>query len=471
MSKLHTKKDAAERVKHLREAIDRYRYAYHVENKSLISDEAIDSLKKELFDLEQEFPDLVTPDSPTQRVAGKPLKEFKKVRHEAPMISLNDAFSEDDVREWVARVENFLGKEIKKEFYCELKIDGLAIELVYEDGIFVEGSTRGDGVIGEDITQNLKTVEAIPLKLTVTRDKGQGKTTPMSHVPFPMRLVVRGEVFLTTKEFNRLNKELEKEGKKPYANPRNLAAGTIRQLDPAITASRKLDSFAYAIVTELGLTTHEEEHEMLAQLGFKTNPHNKRAESLKDLFAFRDHWAKHRGELPYEIDGVVIIADDNRTFDEAGVIGKAPRAAIAYKFSPKEATTKVEDILVQVGRTGVLTPVATLEPVEVGGVTISHATLHNADEIKRLGVRIGDTVIVSRAGDVIPKIIKVLPELRTGKEKEFKMPTHCPIDAGRVIIEGALYDAGILTAGRGIGSNFTTLFRAAHSISKGLAPR
>lgn len=418
------KEEAKKRIEKLREAIDKYRYAYHVENKSLISDEALDSLKSELSDLETQFPDLITPDSPTQRVAGKPLKEFKKVRHEAPMTSLNDAFSEQDVREWFTRVENFLGRKVKPEFYCELKIDGLAIELVYENGLLVEGSTRGDGQVGEDVTQNLKTVEAIPLSI--------------SHSPLPKRLVVRGEVFLTKKEFERLNKELEKKGHKIYANPRNLAAGTIRQLDPKITASRRLDSYQYSIVTELGQKKHSEEHELLHDMGFKINPHCKTVNSLEEVIEFRNYWEKHREKLPFEIDGIVIILNDNKDFSSAGIIGKAPRAAIAYKFSPKEATTKVVDIKVQVGRTGALTPVAVLEPVQVGGITITHASLHNFDEIERLGIKIGDTVIISRAGDVIPQVTKVLKELRTGHEKIFHAPTHCPVDGSKVVKEGAI---------------------------------
>ncbi|MEK7192502.1 MAG: NAD-dependent DNA ligase LigA [Patescibacteria group bacterium] len=423
------KPEAKERAEKLKKEINRYRYAYHVLNKSLISDEALDSLKKELFDLEQQFPDLITPDSPTQRVAGEPLKEFKKVKHEEPMISLNDAFSEEDMRDWLKRLENYLGREVKNEFYCEHKIDGLAIELVYENGIFVQGSTRGDGLVGEDITQNLKTVEAIPLKLESSNFK----------IQIPKHLVVRGEVFLNKKEFERINKELEKKGEKTYANPRNLAAGTVRQLDPKITAGRKLDSFEYAIVTDTGQKTHEEEHNLLHSWGFKINPHNKRAASMKEVFEFHDYWGKHREKIPYEIDGIVTIVNDNKTFETGGVIGKAPRGAIAYKFSPKEAATIVEDIKVQVGRTGVLTPVAILRAVQVGGITITHATLHNYDEIQRLGLKIGDTVIVQRAGDVIPQVTQVLKDLRTGKEKEFKMPAACPVDGSKIVKDGVAY--------------------------------
>ena len=430
------KKQAKERIEKLKKAINHYRYAYHVLDESLISDEALDALKKELFDLEQQNPDLIAADSPTQRVAGKPLKEFAKVSHEKPMLSFNDAFSEEDMSAWMRRLENYLGSEMDLEppdgFYCELKIDGLAIELTYENGILIKGATRGDGVTGEDITQNLKTIEAIPLKLENSKFK----------IQIPKHLVVRGEVFLTKKEFDRINKEQEQKGLKTYANPRNIAAGSMRQLDPKITASRKLDSFQYDIVSEIEQKTHEEEHGALKMLGFKTNPNNKHCKSLKEVFEFHRHWSEHRKKLPYEIDGIVAMVNNNKIFEAGGVVGKAPRAAIAYKFSPKEATTVVENIKIQVGRTGALTPVAELKPVQVGGITITHATLHNYDEIQRLGIKIGDTVIVSRAGDVIPQISKVLKELRTGKEKEFKMPAVCPVDGSEVVKEGVIYRCG-----------------------------
>ncbi len=419
------KKKTKERIEKLKKEINRYRYAYHVLDKSLISEEALDSLKKELFDLEQQFPDLMTLDSPTQRVAGKPLDKFTKARHEQPMLSFNDTFSEEDMQAWLTRLKNHLGHSIKPRFYCELKIDGLAIELIYENGILVQASTRGDGIIGEEVTQNLKTIEAIPLRL----EPGD----------WPRHLVVRGEVFLSKKELERINKELAKAGKPTYANPRNLAAGSIRQLNPQVTASRKLDSFQYDIVNELGIKYHSEEHQVLSRWGFKTNPHNKVANSLEEIVKLQKYWNQRRDQLSYEIDGLVVIVDSNDDFSAGGVIGKAPRAAAAFKFSPKEAATVVEDIIVQVGRTGTLTPVAKLRPVGVGGVTISNATLHNYDQIQRLGLKIGDTVVVSRAGDVIPKISKVLKNLRSGKEKEFKMPTKCPVDGSAIKHEGAIW--------------------------------
>ena len=431
------KKEAKIKIEKLRQEINKYRYSYHVLDKSLIPDAALDSLKNELTKLEARFPELITADSPTQRVAGKPLKKFEKVRHERPMLSFNDAFSREDMDAWFTRAENFLGKQLasgEKTFYCELKIDGLALELIYENGVLVKGATRGDGQIGEDITQNIKTVEAIPLRIDTAKFPGA-----------PERLVVRGEVFMTKREFNRANREQEKKGEKVYANPRNIAAGSIRQLDPAVTAGRKLDSFEYGLlfsprdVEAPRFVYHSDEHELLHRLGFKTNPNNKICKSLKEVFEFHDYWEKHRDKLPYEIDGIVVIINRAADFEAASVIGKAPRGAIAYKFSAREATTAVEDITVSVGRTGVLTPVAVLSPVSVGGVTITHATLHNADEIGRLGLKIGDTVIVSRAGDVIPKIQKVLPNLRTGQEKNFYMPSTCPVDGSPVTRDGVAY--------------------------------
>lgn len=432
-----TKNEAQKRIEKLREEINRHRYNYHVLDKSTLSEEVLDSLKKELFDLEQQFPDLISPDSPTQRVGGAPLKEFKKVTHREPrMISLNDAFGEGDIRDWLSRLENYLGHSLLNPnsqtldpiFYCDLKMDGLAIELIYENGVLVQASTRGDGVVGEDVTQNIKTIEAIPLKLNL----------PSGYTLYPKILVCRGETFLTKKEFARINKDQEKKGEKIYANPRNVAAGSIRQLDPKITASRKLDFYAYDIVGDSDADikkypTKKSEYDALKNFGFKTNPNGLTVNSLEEVFVFKEKWEKERENLPYEIDGVVVSINDNKIYKEAGIIGKAPRGAVAYKFSPREAATQILEIKVQVGRTGVLTPVAVMKPVSVGGTTITHATLHNADEIERLGLKIGDTVIVSRAGDVIPKITSVLKDLRTGKERVFKMPEKCPIDSSKVI--------------------------------------
>ena len=460
MMKAMTKADAKIRIGKLKAEINRYRRAYHIHDESLISDAALDSLKSELYDLEILYPDLVTADSPTQRVGGAPLKQFKKVSHVERMTSFNDAFSREDIEDWLTRLENYVGREIKREFYLELKIDGLAIELIYERGFLVQGATRGDGAVGEDVTQNLMTIEAIPLRLE--------EVNPLK---IPEKLIIRGEVFLTKKDFERINKEQVKKGEKIYANPRNVAAGSVRQLNPKITAGRKLDSFAYDVVTNLGQRKHEEEHELLHNLGFKTNKNNKLVNSLEAIFEFRDYWEKHRERLPYEIDGIVVIVNDNSVFEEAGVIGKAPRAAVAYKFSPREATTIVENIKIQVGRTGALTPVAVLKVVEVGGVKITHATLHNYDEIQRLGIKIGDTVVVSRAGDVIPQITQVLKELRTGHEKTFKMPEKCPVDGSRVIKDNVIYRCSNRECGARIRENlYHFVARSAFDL-RGLGPQ
>jgi len=438
-----TKQEAKQRIEKLKRVINHHRYLYHVLDRQEISQAALDSLKKELFDLEQEYPEFITPDSPTQRMAGKPLEKFEKVRHPRPMLSFNDAFSEKDMEGWLERNSKLLlESEISKiDYYCEPKLDGLAIELIYKNGIFETGSTRGDGIIGEDVTQNLKTIESIPLKLRqvekVVKDleKAELKEIVQNIRKKSLKeVVVRSEAIITKKNFLKVNKEQKKMNLAPFANPRNLAAGSIRQLDPRIIAKRRLDSTAYDLITDFGQRTHESEHKILYLLGFKTNnKYSKFCKNLKEVFDFHDFWYKNREKLPYEIDGLVVTINDNKIFEKLGVIGKAPRGAIAFKFPLKQSETIVEAISVQVGRTGALTPVAYLKPVEVGGVTISRATLHNEDEIKRLGVKIGDTVIVGRAGDVIPDIVKVLSELRTGKEKEFKFPQKCPVCGGKVI--------------------------------------
>jgi len=438
-----SKQQAKQRIKKLRKTINRHRYLYHVLDKQEISDAALDSLKKELFDLEKEFPEFVTSDSPSQRIGGKPLEKFKKHKHPKPMLSFNDAFSEKDIKDWLERISKILtplevneleGKHkknipltglTKKEkdqsgFFCELKIDGLAIELIYENGVLKTGSTRGDGIIGEDITQNLKTIEAIPLHIGKLKIKN-------FKLKIPPLVVVRGEVFIPKKEFERF--------KTTYANPRNLAAGSVRQLDPKITASRHLDSFIYDLICQNrdSVDTHEQKHKILEKLGFKINPYNKYCKNLSEVFQFHKNIQKIREKIPYEIDGLVVIVNSNKIFEKLGVVGKAPRGAIAFKFPGRQTATIIEDIKVQIGRTGALTPVAYLKPVQVGGVMISRATLHNEDEIKRLKVKIGDTVIVERAGDVIPDIVKVLPEMRTGKEKEFEMPKFCPVCKVRLL--------------------------------------
>ncbi|MDP3784962.1 MAG: NAD-dependent DNA ligase LigA [bacterium] len=407
-----SKAEARERIEKLKKAISKYRYEYHVLNKSSISPEALDSLKHELQKLEDEFPDLITLDSPTQRVAGKPIGGFKKAGHRAPMLSLEDVFSEEEFLEWAARAKKLLRESKMPELFAELKFDGLAVSLIYQDGMLRRAATRGDGRVGEDVTVNIRTIEAVPLSL----DKDmEGEVE------------VRGEVIITKKTFEKINREQTKKGGQIYANPRNLAAGSLRQLDPKITAKRRLDFHAYDLVAELGQKLHSEEHEILKELGFKTDDKAKVIKSLEEVFKFKEKIEKERESLPYEIDGLVIQVNNNKIFQKLGVAGKAPRGSAAYKFSPREATTKVNDVIVQVGRTGKLTPVAILEPVEVSGVTISRASLHNEEEIRRLGLKVGDTIIVGRAGDVIPDVRKVLKELRRGREKEFHMPKKCPV--------------------------------------------
>ncbi|MEK7631227.1 MAG: NAD-dependent DNA ligase LigA [Patescibacteria group bacterium] len=421
--------DIHERTKKLRKLINIYRYQYHVENNLEISEEALDSLKHELFSLEQKYPELITPDSPTQRVEGKPSEKFKKVTHRERMLSLEDAFSPEDMQAWEARLEKFSGRH-DFHYFAELKLDGLALSLVYTKGALVAGATRGDGTVGEDITKNIKTIESIPLRLELF-----GKSShAFSKKILELREVeIRGEALISKKGLMRINKEQEARGEKLYANSRNLAAGSLRQLDPRMVASRKLEFVAYDIIFSkkdrdaLGISTHAQEHQALKDLGFKTDPHAKPCKNLAEIFDFHGHIIEKREAFPYEIDGVVVQVGESDIFDRLGIIGKTPRGAVAYKFAPVEAVTRIENIVIQVGRTGALTPVAHLEPVRVGGVTVSRATLHNEDEIKRLGVKIGDSVIVGRAGDVIPDVRKVLTELRTGKEKNFRMPAKCPV--------------------------------------------
>ncbi|MBI4276545.1 NAD-dependent DNA ligase LigA [Candidatus Uhrbacteria bacterium] len=426
------KSQARQRIAKLRAEIDHHRYLYHVLDRIEISDAALDSLKHELDALERQFPDLITPDSPTRRVGGEPLPEFKKVRHAAPMLSLTDAFSEEEVQEWEERLERLLERK-PENYYAEIKMDGLALSLIYHNGILHHTATRGDGQTGEDVTLNVRTVDAIPLRLVTDAHDDAVRTEHRNLVAAGRRraaqgsVEIRGEVFMTTAVFHTLNEVQNKKGEAPFANPRNAAAGSIRQLDPKIAASRKLDFFAYDLITDLGQTTHEESHLLAQALGFKTNPLNRLCKDLKAVIDYYHEIEKRRPKLPYWMDGIVVNVNDVATFKQLGVAGKAPRAAIAFKYQGEEATTIVEDIQVQVGRTGALTPVAHLKPVRVAGSTVSRATLHNEDEIQRLGVRIGDTVVVQKAGDVIPDIVRVLPKLRTGKEKKFVMPSKCLI--------------------------------------------
>lgn len=421
------RQEARKRIEKLKKEINHHRYLYHVLDTQEISDEALDSLKHELKKWEDEFPQLITPDSPTQRVGGKPLKEFKKVTHRTPMLSLEDVFSLEETRAWFERIRKVA--KIPEDFFCEVKFDGLAASLIYKKGMLKEASTRGDGNMGEDVTQNVKTLESVPLVLA-----------EQEHAKERIDIEVRGEIVMTKKAFEEVNREQKKAGLKMYANPRNLAAGSIRQFDPAITRSRKLEFYAYDLLGDDMLKTHAEKHRFLKKLGFKTDPLTKETRSLQGVESFHNAIEKKRERLAYHIDGIVVTVHAVRDFEELGVVGKAPRGAVAYKFALKEATTKIKDITVHVGRTGVLTPVAVLEPIEIGGVTISRATLHNKDQIKKLDIKIGDTAIVGRAGDVIPEVRAVLPKLRTGHEHSFRFPTKCPV-CGHAVSEDA---SGIL---------------------------
>ena len=426
-----TRDEAEKRIKKLKEVINHHRYLYHVLNKQEISDAALDSLKHELLKLEEQFPEFITPDSPTQRVGGEVLKEFKKVRHTVPMLSIEDIFLEEELHDWEDYIRR-LEPDFQPEYFAELKIDGFAVNLIYAAGVFSIGATRGNGLIGEDVTQNLRTIESIPLKLHTHGNFPSTETGErIKKLIKSGKIEIRGEVYMEKKAFERFNKELELKGEKTFANPRNLAAGSIRQLNPKLAASRPLKFLAYDILTDMGQVKHSEEHQLLPVLGFKTDL-GKVCKNLSEIVDFWKEIAQKRDNLPFQIDGVVVSVNNNSLFRKFGIVGKSPRAIRAFKFSPRQATTKVTDIKVQVGRTGAMTPVAVLDPIGVGGVTITRATLHNEDEIKRLGVKIGDTVIVERAGDVIPSVAKVLLELRSGKEKEFRFPKTCPVCSTRL---------------------------------------
>jgi DNA ligase (NAD+) len=423
-----TKSDAQKRIEKLKTEINHHRYLYAVSDQQEISPEALDSLKHELYNLEQQFPDLITPDSPTQRVAGKALDELKKVSHVKPMLSIEDVFSPEELLAWKTRLERFANISLDKAaggYYAEIKMDGLAVSLIYQDGLLLQASTRGDGVVGEDITHNIKTIEAVPLRLRAPSDQELDEVG-FSSISLKGEIEIRGEVFMTKEGFYEVNKSQRVKGLPEFANPRNVAAGSLRQLDSKIAASRKLDFFAYDLVTPLGQRTHEQAHALIKFLGLKTNSLNRYCQDLTSVIAYRAEIEKRRDCLPYETDGVVAVVNDLPLFEKLGVVGKAPRGIIAFKFPGLEATTRVKEVMWQVGRTGAITPVALMDPVAVGGITITHASLHNLDEIKRLGLKKGDTVIVRRAGDVIPKVTQVLPKLRTGQEKVIHPPVKCP---------------------------------------------
>jgi len=417
-------KEITERLNKLKETIDHHRYLYHVLDREEISEEALDSLKDELKKLEDEYPELVTPDSPTQRVAGKPLPEFKKVEHKVAQWSFNDAFTEEDIRDFDVRVRKLLKQELGKEcsltYTAELKIDGLKVVLEYQNGFLVQAATRGDGKVGEDVTENVKTIESVPLKLKK-----------------PVNVIVEGEAWMGKKNFEKLNEQRKKEGLPLFANPRNVAAGSIRQLDPEIARSRKLSTFIYDLASMQGELpkTQKEELDFLHDLGFKVNRHYELCKNIDDVVRYWKKWQEKAPKEDYLIDGVVVKVNEREYQRALGYTGKAPRFGIAFKFPAEQVTTVVEDITLQIGRTGVLTPVAHLRPVSVAGSTVSRATLHNEDEIQRLDVRVGDTVILQKAGDVIPDIVRVLTEMRTGKEKPYVFPTRVEACGGDGSIE------------------------------------
>ena len=420
---MDSKKDTRERIEKLREMIEKHRKLYHTYDAPEITDQAYDSLMEELIGLEQQYPEFRSPSSPSERVGGEPLKEFKKVEHKVAQWSFNDAFTEEDIREFDARTKRFLkdaGINEDPSYTCELKIDGLKVVFEYEKGLLTVAATRGNGIVGEDVTHNIRTIKSVPLQLKQGVD-----------------IIVEGEVWMVKQGLEKLNIERQKQGETPFANPRNAAAGSLRQLDPKITARRPLETFVYDVgrsslpVPE----TQFQELQFLESIGFRVNPHRKLCSSINEVISYWKEWEKKKNKQEYLVDGVVVKVDKRSHQEALGYTGKAPRFAIAFKFTPEQVTTVVEDIQLQVGRTGVLTPVAHLRPVLVAGSTVSRATLHNEDEIKRLDVRIGDTVILQKAGDVIPDIVSVVKELRTGKEKPYEFPEFVPACGGDGRIE------------------------------------
>ena len=420
-------KDNKERVKKLRDAINRHRSLYHTLDQPEISDTAYDALIKELEGLEEQYPELASPDSPTRLVGDVPLKEFTKVTHQVPQWSFNDAFDENDIHAFDERIKKGLKKE--SEYLAELKIDGLKVVLTYERGVLTGAATRGDGRVGEDVTHNIRTIASIPQKLRK-----------------PVSIIAEGEIWMAKSVFHKLNEERKKRGEELFANPRNVAAGSIRQLDPGITRARRLDSFIYDIASVSGIatpTTQEGELELLEELGFKVSKNFKKFENIEGVIKYWKLWdlpagrqeVRKRDNEDYLIDGIVVKVNSRQDQETLGYTGKSPRFGIAFKFQAEQVTTVIEDITLQIGRTGVLTPVAILRAVLVAGSTVSRATLHNEDEIKRKDIRIGDTVIIQKAGDVIPEVVKVMEEMRTGKEKAFKFPTHFPLCGGDGLIE------------------------------------
>ena len=417
--------EAKRRVEELRDLIDYHNWRYHVQDDPEISDAEYDELMRELRGLEEAFPELIVPDSPTQRVGGAPSELFAPVRHRAPMLSLDNAFSWEELNAWGKRVERALGRQA--DFVCELKIDGVAVAVTYEEGGYATGATRGDGFVGDDITANIRTIRSVPVRL-------RGK----EHAP---ALEVRGEVYLPVKAFEQLNEQLTEAGGRPFANPRNAAAGSLRQKDPAITASRPLRLWCHGVGVSDGrrFARHSEALDQLLEWGLPVPPTTEKVETLEEVFGFCERWQEHRHDVDYEIDGVVVKVDQIALQEELGATSKAPRWAIAYKFPPEERTTPLRGIFVHTGRTGVVTPFAQLEPVFVGGVTVTTATLHNEDEVKRKDVRPRDTVIVRRAGDVIPEVVGPVPTKRPKSARPWRFPKTCPSCGTRLVREGAYW--------------------------------
>ncbi len=412
------KSDAAARIAKLRELISEYRYEYHVNNHSIMSESAADGLKHELAELEDQFPDLITPDSPTQRVAGAPLPQFMSVEHKSRMLSLNDVFDEAEMTAWYERIKK-LAPQTTFEFFVDTKMDGLACSLVYQDGVLVRGVTRGNGVVGEDVTQNVRTINSIPLRLRASKKYAaflKGRTE------------ARGEIVMLKDDFAKLNAAREKQGLPLFANPRNLAAGTVRQLDPKLVATRPLQFVSWELIRDdpADIPTYAIAYDALRELGLHANKQAKVVPSIADGMEYAHYWEDRRHDLPFNTDGLVVKVNNRETFAYLGVVGKAPRGAVAYKYPAEQATTKVKDIFVSIGRTGAATPVAVLEPVVVAGSTVQMATLHNEGEVQRKDVRVGDTIIIHKAGDIIPEVVEVLKMLRTGKEPVFVMPKNCP---------------------------------------------
>jgi len=419
---------ALKRISELRDLIEYHNRRYYQLDDPEISDYEYDKLMRELADLEERFPDIDRTASPTQRVGASPLEKFGTVTHLTPMLSLGNAFSEEEVSEFNERIKRLLGDKAEPDFVAEPKIDGVAVNLIYEKGVFLVGATRGDGLTGEDVTQNLRTIRILPLKMR-----------PRDRDGIPERIEIRGEVYLEKEAFRKLNERRVEQGESAFANPRNAAAGSLRQLDPRITAKRPLRIFCYGVGSVEGkrFTTHWDTLKMLGDWGFPTNPDIRLARDVRDCVGYYHHIESAREKLPYEIDGIVLKVNSLSLQDRLGMVSRSPRWAVAVKFAPTQATTIVEDIVIGVGRTGVLTPVAVMKPVQVGGVTVSRATLHNEDEIAKKDVRIGDTIIVQRAGDVIPEVVKVVEGMRTGSEKPYRMPEKCPVCGSKVVrLEG-----------------------------------